>query len=480
MSKKGKKGKKGKRSGPAPVESRAYEAAQSTPGRRHVIGANLSQDAAAERAFPQLREWGRYLDENHDVAIGIFDELSKNIVGAGIVTIPKPLRPDGEVDAELADHLSKRWRRWTKAADVTGELSWNELQWLICRAWMRDGENFLQHVTTRYPFQSGDTPYRIESLESDMVPWDWNDPDRGWRQGIQHNQWRMPTNYAVYRRHPGDLGQFTSAAVTFDDLKVVDARNITHIKFTRRWPAIRGVSVMSGGIARLYDIKDLEESERLKNRVLASWCAAILKSPDVPGNEATDQAGNRFIQMASGTVIDTLAAGETITGVGPDYPTADMPAHIKDQHRRLAAGTGTRYSSIAKDYDGSYSSQRQEMVESEGGYKIRSDRFITKVCESVYERWLLADVTSGQTELPGGMDIEMASHAEYRGPVTPWIDQKNEVEADALAVESGFQTLEQIQIKRGMSPDMIGKPAPEPARPEPMQQLSLVGDEESA
>lgn len=459
---------------------RAYEAAIATPARRPVIGANLSGDAATQQAYPRLREWGRYLDENHDLAVGILDELVKNIVGAGIVTIPKPMRTDGTIDEVLGSRLIERWRRWTRSTDVSGELHWHEAQRLICRAWMRDGEEFIQHVAgrDRYPFAAGDTPYRIELIESDLVPHDLHDEERGWRQGVRLDAWRRPTGYAVYLRHPGDLVHGFGVglgASTFDSVKVVEAGNVTHLKCVKRWPQTRGVSVLHPVISRLYDIKDLEESERIKNRILASWTAAIKRSPDLPGYEESDATtGARYLQMSGGTIIDTLAPGEEITGVGPEYPNAELNEHLTDQIRRVAAGAGVRYSSISRRYDGNYAAQRQELVESEGHYKMREDVFVQRVCRVVYERWVLAELMSGATALAPGMDFERAAHAEFRGPVTPWIDPLKEVQADALAVAEGFATQEQIQIKRGASPEIIGR---EPVRRE-RAPLSVVGEDD--
>jgi len=483
MGKKRKKGKKAARQ-VVPVASleaeRAYEAAMSTPARRHVLGADQSQDSAANDALPRIRDWGRYLDENHDLASGVLDELVKNIVGSGIITVPKPLNADGSVDEGLGVAIMRAWNRWRRAADVSGELSWHDAQRIICRSWMRDGEEFLQHVQGRqrsYPFTPDETPYRVELLESDLVPWDLTNDT--WRQGIQHDTWKRPLNYAVYLEHPGNtnLPAFLRPPSPFDSdsFKTVPAQQVTHIKVAKRWPATRGISLFSTVISRLYDVKDLEESERIKDRILASWAAAIIKSPDLVGHENTDTSGRRFIDMFAGTMIDTLAPGETIQGVGPDYPVADMPDHIADQIRRIASGTGTRYSSIAKRYDGNYAAQRQEMVESEGHYKMRGDTFVEKICRPVYERWLITAFLDGQLPIPGTFDLERAANAEYRGPVTPWIDPLKEVQADKIAEEQGYLTLEQIQIKRGASPESIGqKPARSPV------QLALIEDEENA
>jgi lambda family phage portal protein len=473
-------GKKRKGKKRKDVGSRAYEAAMAVPMRRHVVGAHLSQDAAAERAQGRIRDWGRYLDENSPISISVLDEFVKGVVGAGIVTIPKPLRADGSVDEELGRDMIAMWREWIRRCDVTGELHWHEAQRLSARAWPRDGEHFLQHVMgrDRYPFTPDQVPYRIELLESDMCPRDFN--ANGYRQGVLHNEWNQPNTYAIYKHHPGDTGMIASAAITFDDLKPVPAEIITHLKAVKRWPATRGISMLHGAIATLYDIKDLEDSERQKNRILASWSAATQKGPDYEGVDDTDESGDRYIAVEGGSIIDTLRKGESIVGVGPDYPIANMPDHILDQVRRVCGAVGVRASSVSRRYEGSYSSQRQELVESEGAYKIREDAFISKVVREVYDRWVFTAAMSGMLAIPADMTLTQAVNAEYRGPVTPWIDPLKEVQADALAVEKGFAGIDQVRIKRGAPEEMIGQPAPALERPPAPRQLALIEDEEEA
>lgn len=464
----------------AELASRAYEAALSTPTRRHVIGADKSQDSAANEGFSSIRDWARYLDENSDLAVGLLDTLQTRVVGNGIMVLPKPLRADGSIDESLGADIMEAWRRWTRRPDVTGELDFNELQRLACRAWFRDGEQFAQHISGRdapFPFEPQQVPYRIELLESEMVPWELTNDD-GWRQGIQLNGWRAPTAYGVHEVHPGDADVNPFAATIMpEDVRVIPAPFMTHLKLVKRCPQTRGISIFASVISRLYDVKDLEESERLKNRILASWCAAIRKSPDIPGVKEDDSNGDRYLEMASGAIIDTLGPGEDIVGVGPDYPVAGMADYIADQIRRLASGTGTNYSSISKNYNGTYSAQRQELVESEGMYRARTDRFVSRFVRPVYERWILAALLDGKIveRVNGPEDLERIANAEYIGPATAWIDPLREAQADKLAVDEEFTTRDQIRIKRGAPPELIGKPDPEPREP---AQLSLIPDED--
>ncbi|MCO5759963.1 MAG: phage portal protein, partial [Chromatiaceae bacterium] len=63
--------------------SRLYEAAQ-TSNYRPRRGSGASSDAVIQQANTRLREFGRYLDENHDLAVGVLNDLVANIVGTGV------------------------------------------------------------------------------------------------------------------------------------------------------------------------------------------------------------------------------------------------------------------------------------------------------------------------------------------------------------------------------------------------------------
>ena len=104
-----------------------------------------------------------------------------------------------------------------------------------------------------------------------------------------------------------------------------------------------------------------------------------------------------------------------------------------------------------------------------------------RVCRVVYERWLLAEVMNRTISLSPGMQLDDSMNAQFRGPATPWIDPMKEIQADAMAVEKGFASQEQIQIKRG-APRELMRERRQPAPVAPPAQLSLVptDEEESA
>ena len=121
-----------------PPRARAYEGAQmSAQHRAQPLNALQSPDAAVDIAGFNLRAWGRHLDDNHDIAIGIVDDLVTNVVGNGITIEPTPIVV-GRQNNGLADRILDLWGEWSETPEVTGEVPWGELQRLACRAWLRD------------------------------------------------------------------------------------------------------------------------------------------------------------------------------------------------------------------------------------------------------------------------------------------------------------------------------------------------------
>ncbi|MFP1462800.1 phage portal protein [Escherichia coli] len=65
--------------------------------------------------------------------------------------------------------------------------------------------------------------------------------------------------------------------------------------------------------------------------------------------------------------------------VKSDRPNPNLETFRNGQLRAVAAGSRLSFSSAARNYNGTYSAQRQELVESTDGYLILQDCFIGAV-----------------------------------------------------------------------------------------------------
>ena len=432
-----------------------YEAGRKDNQRkqRRSLG---SGNAEVRRAGRALRDQARHLEENHDLATGILNILVANIAGPNGVTIePQPRTRSGEIHQELSKQINAVMRDWVKRPEVTWRHDWPGAQRIACRSWVRDGEMLSQLVTGNLRTLDHGTrvPFSLELLESDYLPMDMDDAGKGIIQGVEVNAWGRAVAYHLYKQHPGDVYRaFVGRGV---DTKRVQAGNVLHLAMRHRLHQVRGVSVFAPVLARLDDLKDYEESERIAAKVAASMAAAIKKgAPDDYSNSLDDDGDPeaRDLRFRPGMIFDDLRPGEDIVTIDSNRPNPNLPDHRKGQLRAVASGTYCSHSSVAKDYDGTYSAQRQELVESWGVYGILQSEFIGQFVRPVYESLISAAVASGQLLIPADVDGQSLDDALFLAPQMPWIDPDKEAKAWERMEKNGHASGPEIIRRRGRNP----------------------------
>jgi lambda family phage portal protein len=428
----------------------AVEASHYRPRR----GSGASGDAVMDAAKGRVREFGRYLDENSDIAIGVLDDLVTNVVATGVGIEPMARRSNGDPDDRLNETLRGLWSEFWERPEATGEIPGPELERLICRSWLRDGEVFIQHRTR--PVAGGSLPYSLVPLESDWVPFDLIDLRAGITHGIVKDADGRPTSYYVYTAHPGDNGGVLAGLGLVPDARPVPAAQMSHIRFVRRLHQTRGVSILHGVLTRLDDLKEYEESERVAARVAAAFTAYIKRNGDFVTDLDTD-TGDRVFRMQPGAIFDTLLPGEDVGTIDTKRPNNDVSNYIAIQERRIAAGSMTRRSSIARDYNGTYSAQRQELVEGAVHYRRLFSYLAHQFYRPVWRRFVDAARLSGAVSMRSlrGVDLASVYAPELRAPALPWIDPKKEIEAHALAIERGLKSRQQSIRDLGGDPRTV-------------------------
>ena len=441
--------------------SRLYEAASNSIYHKKP-GTQGTPDKAMDSAREKIRDWARHLDENHDLAIGILDELVNKIVGTGITLEPLAASSTGRLNKRVNRDIMKLWRAWSMKPEVTGELPLSELQRLACRAWLRDGEVLAQHVQGNQGRVQhlGGIPYSVEMIEADYLPFEYNDENRGIVHGVEKNAWGRPRAYHLYKNPPDDI--YRIYRISFgEDTKRVAADRISHLKFTRRFKQTRGVSVFHGVAHRLDDIKDYEESERIAARIGASFSAYIKKGTDFDLSAATQAASERGsdfreMELTAGMIFDDLLPGEEIGTIDTNRPNTGLNDYRNSQLKAVSAGTGTSYSSISRNYDGTYSAQRQELVESYPAYSRLREYYIAAFLQPIYNKFIEAALLSGALKVPKSVDPASLFLADWIAPPRSWIDPKKEIEADVMAIDHGLVTRAQIIRERtGREPEIV-------------------------
>lgn len=424
-----------------------YDAGKTTrdyrPSRDNATGeAQVKRDAATVRA--QARD----LERNHDLFRGALRALTRNVVGAtGISIEPTPRTTADDIDDDLARSLLNLWREFSARPEVTRTLDWVQVQEMACRSWLRDGEVFAQIVEgfgapITYPTR---VPLAIELLEADHVPLDY-EPDTDTQAGIRTNAWGQPITYFVYKAHPGGSASLAGESA----LKRVPAERMLHVAIRERISGLRGVSQFASVVTRIYDIKDYEESERLAARIAAAIAAFVQRDKDmewIPPD--TRSAEKRDFSLSAGAIFDRLLPGEELKMLNPNRPNTALGEFRGAMLRAAARGSDLTYSAFSGDYNGTYSAQRQELVEGFEAYRALTSVFVARFVRPLWERFVTIAVNAGLVEIPAGVRPETIAQAEFRGPKMPWIDPKKEAEALRTLTRGGFASLTQCIAERG-------------------------------
>ncbi len=435
-----------------------YEAAK--PTRTHPWrGTTLSPDSTMQRANGRLRDIARHLDENHDLVSGLLDDLVNWVVGTGLTVEPMTLNGVGEPAEELNRELRLAYEEWGASPDSTGEVPMGELERLIARSLFRDGEVLAHHITgARYPYRSP-VPYVIEVLEADYLPFEWSRPSSQGQakivQGVEKDTWGRPLAYHVWKVHPGETGYAFPVSITGEGTKRVSADAMTHLKFSRRLRQTRGVPILHSVIRRIEDIKEIEDSERIAARWDADLAAIVRNMPPMGEQVSDGESVHRETESASGMLIHTFE-GEDVEVHTPKRPNAQLESFRSGQIRMVAAGTGARYSSVARDYNGTYSAQRQELVEGRMNYDRLREYLIGRFYRPMWRRFVDGAVLGYRLSLRG-IDRRTLYWADFRGPPMPWIDPQKEIAAHREKVEAGFAARQQVIRDLGDDPALVDK-----------------------
>ena len=429
---------------------RFYDAGTPSNQFKRVPGGNSSADAVVQQANISLRQIGRYLDENEPLAHGILDTLEKKVVGTGLELRPMVKSSTGKIQERLNKRIASLWWDFCQSPEVTRELTMDEVQRVSFRSMCRDGEMLAQHVVGDTRIRpTGDVYYAVELLEADYLPFN-TFVTSGTRQeiisSVEKNQWGQPIAYHLYKTHPGSA---TGGYMPQQDLetKRVLAEDMIHLKYTTRIRQTRGVPILAPILRLMESIKDYKESETVAARVNAALTAFITKSTDFAGATGTDS--ERQYEMNPGMIYNDLLPGENVSMIKADRPNPELTNFLNILMKSASSGTHTSYSDISKDYSGTYSSQRQEMVSQKIDYDLLRGKFINDFMNPIYRKFLEVAQLQGLLRIPQSVDMQTLLSPEWSSPAQPWIDPKKEADAWIAMHDAGLMSKSEIVGSRG-------------------------------
>jgi lambda family phage portal protein len=445
-----------------PTQHRSYSGAR-LDRLSAAFGANGNQsvDSGLRFALPMLRNRSRDLAENNDYIAGYLELLGNKVIGAsGIRLQVKSRGGDGQLDRAANSAVEAGFKAWGKkgVCDVTGRLSWVEMQRLCLVSMARDGEVFIRLVKSS---RMNKFALALQIIEADQVDITKNETLAGGaciRMGVELDSWGKPVAYHVFENHPGDLNMGNYAGKTLR----IPADEIIHLYRQLRPGQTRGVPWTAAVMTRLHHMGAYEEAAIINARFGASKMGFFTKEATAGDYTAdgSDSSGNLISEVEPGQ-LEVLPAGYDIKTFDPTYPSNEYDPFIKRQVKGASCGLpGATYSDLSNDLESvNFSSIRQGTLNARDSYRTLQQLLIDILCITVFEVWLGQALDFGALVIVNGKRgpntrLAAGNFDKYNCPMFvgrgwDWVDPLKDQKANTEALANRLTTRTRIAAECG-------------------------------
>ncbi|QEL26145.1 phage portal protein [Bosea sp. F3-2] len=411
-----------------------------TQGRK--IG-STSADVETRMSLRRLRDVSRDMERNNAYARRGLTVIPTNVVGTGIVPSVRKASSDlvkRKVEALIKSHLD------TTDIDYDGRQNYAGLQFTAVRTLARDGEVLAVRYRPKASLKLT-VPLQVRLLEADYLDDSKDGPDGNFVnvQGVRYDAAGRRVGYWLFEEHPGNASRAGRSA----ESKLIPAADVAHLYRIDRPGQTRGVPWLAPGIMTLWDMKDYEEAELIRQKVAA--CFAGFETNTNAGQTlagaATTKAGTPVDILEPG-MIHRMAPGSEITFATPPQVTG-YPDYIRMNLRKVASSLDVPFNEIASD------DSQENFASSRRGYIVfqrvvevwRWQAVIPQFCDPIGQ-WFLEAAT---VPLGGPPRAEL----DHTPPRRELISPKEEVPMMRDMIRSGLMTRRETLRSLGYDPEAV-------------------------
>ena len=445
---------------PSRAGLRMYGAARNTKTTGYFGTTATSADAELQSSLAQLRSRSRQMVRDSGYAKRAKAILVNNIIGTGVGLQAQVLGTRGELNTRVNDDIERAHREWTRADNchTGGALHFSDLERALCGEVVEAGEVLVRLHMRR--FGSSQVPLALEMVEAERLadgvgmPGPTADGNEV-RMGVEVDRFGRPVAYYLRQRHAGDI----RGGGGNERVERVPADQILHLRVTSRWPQTRGEPWFHTAVRKLDDVNEYSQHEISAARASAAYFATITTPESQnPLMDAEDDTGQGMMDIAPLT-IQELRPGEELSFHTPNRPNSAFSEFMRAMLREIAAGVGTSYESLSRDYSQSnYSSSRLALLDDRDGYRALQQWWVRSFREPLYHLWLgQAVVARAIPAVP--VDAYATDMERYRAVLWKlrgwtWVDPTKEVNAYKEAVKAGFTTVTDVIAQTGGGMDI--------------------------
>jgi lambda family phage portal protein len=452
----------------------AYQAADRNRTNRDWQTKNRSADSAILPDRPTMDARSRQMIRDDPHIKSIQRAFKRNVVGTGITATSIARDRAGNLLADFnkrADTLFYDWARNKRLVDKERRRNfWQFQRWAMDEIVAVGEAIMLIGYEHRPAHQCGLVLQAIEAEQLDLYKYEHE--GREVRGGVEVDEFGAAVAYWIWPRHPFDVrGLARPAPLSLQSVRF-EARRIVHVYDAERVRQTRGVTRLTPVLQKARDLNTYDYAQLLAAKAEACIGMVIKTDPansdrigmnqGADGGQRQDMDGNDELAMQP-IMVARLNEGEEMSSFTPTRPGGQYKPFVDEQKRMIAAGAGTSYEQVARDFhNGNFSSQRQNALEDRREFEAEQQMLISDMCEPIRNEALRCMVMEGKLLTPFGQprfdeNPDMYTYADWKGQGWPWVDPAKQSVGYERAIANGFTSKRRVLNELGYDHAEIAK-----------------------
>lgn len=356
------------------------------------------------------------------------------VIGNGIRLQSRMYLPSSfRLDRERNDRIEEAWAEWSAGADLSGKLTFTDLQALADKQLLECGEYFFikRAGRDRFALQPVETD-RLTDMGASVAS-----DAHGLERGIEYD--KATGKVIAYHFDDGGYARRTVR---------VPAEQVLHGFETLRPGQMHGISPLVSCVMVAGDLAELLDSEldaaRLQSKVLG-----FVQSNDLAGFQGSRVSQKRDTEFLENGTLEYLRTGDTVTLAKMDRQGATFEPFLKFNLRTLCVGSRITYELMTSDYDQiSYSNLRGIRMDFSRLLQPVQRHHVNWLCRPAFEAWLRWASLKDPRLWPSDGTLRPWNHL-WIPPGMESADPLKEIQAFVEEVNLGVRSPQEIAARRG-------------------------------
>jgi len=346
-----------------------YEGSKITGANKDFWNSNTDFETTATPERDMLRSRARWLSANNAIMDNIDNAIINNCIGTGITL---QSRTSNDTFNKQVEKEFKKWAIDKNKCDVTGRFTFYDIQRLILKTRMVDGEVFIYKKITKGGLQ-------LQLIEADALDSSRKDG------GIE-----LDSVGKVVKYHFVDLNYKKYA---------INSEYIINYYMATRVTQVRGISEYAQAILDLKNFSAFQSASIQGARARANIAYAVKQegSPDPFGADVKEK-----IQTINGVSVMYLSHGDSISKLDPDSVATDYVQFSENTIRLIATARKVSYELAFRDYSKvNFASSRASLLQDYKRFDLEQEHLENYILTDIYTTWLKMAVLSGVIKQQG-------------------------------------------------------------------------------